>query len=245
MPEQEDNIGGLPEVIRESNRPIIIYQGGPPPGQLDPVTSNAIGLLAWLSLLTVCLVIVGFSFWTIWNPSRDETRYSPVYADGQPRGLANRVSERREINTLTEGLVRYVERVQDDNFNRRRTTETHALIDGAGGVDALRREWDATCRSVRARIYDRRIGDLDGRLFEARRQLRQIQDPAQRATLEANIEQLAQQRRDQAEHRRTDSDPALRCTPAAMAPTCSLTSADPWCNPEIVRPEEFAARRAS
>ncbi len=244
MPEHEEPIGGLPEIIRDSNRPIIIYQGAPP-GQLDPVTSNALGLLAWLSLLTVCLAVIGLSSWAVWNPSRDETRYSPIYADGQPRGLANRVEERREINVLATGLVQYVERVQADNFDRRRSNERHALIDGADGVDALRREWDTTCRRVRARIYDRRIGDLDTRLSEARRQLRQTQDPAQRETLDAEIATLVSQRRDQAESRRIDSDPSLRCTPAASAPACSLTSQDPWCNPDIARPDEFTQRRAS
>lgn len=244
MPENEEPIGGLPDIIRDANRPIIIYQG-PPPGQLDPVTSNAIGLLAWLSLLTVCLVVIGLASWMVWNPSHDETRYSPIHADGQPRGLANRAEERREINALTAGLVQYVERIQNDNFDRRRTNETHALIDGAEGIDTLRREWDTTCRRVRARIYDRRIGDLDTRLAEARRQLRQTEDPAQREALNASIAELAQQRRDQGERRRTDSDPALRCASAASAPACSVTSRDPWCNPEIARPEEFAERRGS
>ncbi len=244
MPEHEEPIGGLPEIIRDSNRPIIIYQGVAP-GRLDPATSNAIGLLAWLSLLTVCLVVIALSSWAVWNPSHDETRYSPIYADGQPSGLANRVEERREINALASGLVQYVERIQADNFDRRRSNERHALIDGAAGIDALRSEWDETCRRVRARIYDRRIGDLDTRLSEARRQLRQAQDRAQRETLSASVAVLVQQRRDEAERRRTDSDPGLRCTPAASAPACSLTSQDPWCNPDIARPNEFAQRRAS
>lgn len=244
MPEQEEPTAGLPEIIRDSNRPIIIYQGAAP-GQLDPVTSNAMGLLAWLSLLTVCLIVIGLSSWNVWNPSRDETRYSPIYADGQPRGLANRVEERREINVLASGLVQYVERIQADNFDRRRSNETHALIDGAEGVDSLRREWDTACRRVRARIYDRRLGDLDTRLAEARRQVRQTQDPTQRATLDASIADLMQRRREQSESRRIDSDPTLRCTPAAIAPACSLTSQEPWCNPEIARPEDFARRRGS
>jgi hypothetical protein len=243
MPDHDDNIGGLPDVIRDTNRPIIIYQGVAP-GQLDPVTSNALGLLAWLSILTVCLIAIALSFWSIWNPSHDPARYSPIYAEGQPRGLAGRVSERRQINVRAAGLLQYLERIQTDNFDRRRTNETHALIDGAGGVDALRREWDAACRSVRARIYDRRIGDLDSRLSDLRRRFRQTQDPVQRADLSANIADLAQQRRGEAERRRTDSDPTLRCTPAAEAPVCSRTSEDPWCNPELARPGEFAERRS-
>ena len=243
MGDQDDNIGGLPEVIRESNRPIIIYQGVTP-GQVDPVTGNAIGLLAWLSLLTICLIVIGLSFWHIWNPAYDESRYSPIYAEGQPRGLAARVIERRQINERTNGLLLYLERLQADNFERRRTNETHALIDGEGGIDALRREWDAACRAVRARVYDRRIGDLDARLFDLRQQVRQTQDAAERAALEVNIAELAQRRRDEVERRRTDSDASLRCTPAARAQVCSLTSEEPWCNPEIARPEEFTNRRA-
>lgn len=242
MPEHEDIIGGLPEVIRDSNRPIIIYQGAPP-GQLDPVTSNALGLLAWLSLLTICLIVIALSFWSIWKPGRDATRYSPIYADGAPRGLANRVDERRQINARAAGLLQYLDRIQADNYDRRRSSETHALIDGANGVDALRREWDAACRTVRARIYDRRLGDFDARLSELRRQLRQSQDPVQRAALTTSITELTQQRRDEAERRRTDSDPSLRCTPAADAPVCSRTSEDPWCNPELRAPGEFAERR--
>jgi hypothetical protein len=243
MPDYDDQIGGLPDVIRDSNRPIIIYQGVSP-GQFDPVTSNALGLLSWLSILTICLIAIGVSFWSLWNPGNDPSRYSPIHVEGQPRGLANRVSERREINAQTAGLLEYVDGLHADNADRRRTNETHALITEAGGIDALRREWDAACRSVRTRIYDRRIGTLDGRLSEARRQLRQTQDPAQRATLEANVSALAQQRRDELERRRTDSDPALRCTPAAEAPVCPRTSEEPWCNPNLRQPNEFAERRS-
>lgn len=244
MPDHDDPIGGLPDIVRDSNRPIIIYQGAAP-GQIDPVTSNALGLLAWLSILTVCLIAIGLSFWSIWNPSHDPARYSPIHAEGQPRGLANRVSERREINARTAGLLQYLERVQSDNFDRRTTDETHALIEGANGVDALRRDWDAACRAIRARIYDRRIGDVETRLSDLRRRLRQTQDAAQRTELNAGIADLAQQRRTIADQRRTDSDPALRCTPAAEAPVCSRTSDEPWCNPELARPGEFVERRST
>lgn len=243
MAEHDDNIGGLPDVIRESNRPIIIYQGVQP-GQIDPVTSNALGLLAWLSMLTICLVIVALSFWSIWNPSHDPDRYSPIYEEGQPRGLANRVDERQQINERADGLLQYLERIQSDNFDRRRTNETHALIDGAGGVDALRREWDAACQRVRARIYDRRIGNFDVQVAEARRQLRQNRDPAQQAALTATIDNLVAQRRAETERRRTNSDPALRCTSAALAPACSRTAREPWCNPDIDQPGEFTGRRS-
>jgi hypothetical protein len=244
MPDHDDPIGGLPDVIRDSNRPIIIYQGVAP-GQIDPVTSNALGLLAWLSILTICLICIGLSFWSIWNPSYDPARYSPIHAEGQPRGLANSVSERREINARTAGLLQYLERIQADNFDRRRTNETHALVEGPSGIDALRRDWDAACRAVRARVYDRRIGDLETRLSDFRRRLRQTQDAAQRTELNASIADLVQQRRTETERRRTDSDPTLRCTPAAEAPVCSRTSEEPWCNPELSRPDEFTERRST
>ncbi|MGE0830045.1 MAG: hypothetical protein AB7O04_11935, partial [Hyphomonadaceae bacterium] len=91
MPEHEDNFSSLPDILRESNRPIIIYQGAPQ-GALDPVTSNALGLLSWLSLLTVCLIAIGLCFWSIWKPGYDASRYSPIHVEGQPRGLANRVT---------------------------------------------------------------------------------------------------------------------------------------------------------
>ena len=240
MAEPEDLRGGLPDIIRSSDRPIIIYQG-PPPGQLDPVTSNAVGVLSWLSLLTVCLVVIGLSFWAIWNPGRDQSQYSPVYEDGRPRGLSQRVEERRQINKEASGLMAYLERVQSDNFNRRRTTETHRLITGAQGIDELRRQWDAACRNVRARIYDRRIGTFDTRIADLRRRARQTSDPAARASLTDNIAALQQQRRDEIERRRTDADPSLRCTPAAEAPVCAAASTDPWCNPERALPGEFAA----
>lgn len=243
MADHDDPIGGLPDIIRESNRPIIIYQG-PPPGQLDPVTSNALGLLAWLSLLTVCLIVIGVSFWMIWDPSRDPARYSPVNGEGQPRGLANQVVERREINRHTAGLIEYLERIQADNFSRRRTNETHALVAGATGIDALRRQWDQACARVQARVYDRRLGDIDTRLAEATRRLRATQDPLERAALETSIAELGAQRRSEVQRQRTNSDPTLRCTPAIEAPACSHANADPWCNPELHQPDQFNERRA-
>lgn len=241
MAEPEDPIR-LPDIIRDSNRPIIIYQG-PPPGQLDPVTSNAIGLLAWLSLLTICLVTIAIAFWMIWNPSHDPAQYSPIYAEGRPNGLAKRIDERRQINDQALGLLDYLDRLREDNFDRRRTSETHPLISGAEGIDDLRRRWDIACRSIRARIYDRRIGDIDTRLVDVRRRLRQTSDPVARAALMETLAGLQQQRRDEVERRRTDSDPALRCTPAAEAPVCSTSSEDPWCNPDLTRPGEFVDRR--
>ncbi len=240
MPDPEDNISGLPEVVRNSNRPIIIYQG-PPPGQLDAPTTNAVGLLSWLTLLTICLVAIALSVWTVWNPGHDQTQFSPIYAQGQPVGLAKRIEERQEVNTRAEGLLEYLERVRADNLGRRRSGETHPLITDRDGVEDLRSQWDAMCRSIRARIYDRRIGQIDARLSELRAYRRQVADPVERARVDGDLAGLTEQRRAELDRRRTDSDPALRCVPAAQAPVCSDASAEPWCNPQHGRPDEFRA----
>lgn len=238
MPDPDDTISGLPEVIRNSNRPIVIYQG-PPPGQFDPATTNALGLLSWLVLLTICLATIGVSVWTVWNPGYEEGQFSPVYEKGRPAGLANRIEERQEINARAEGLLEYLERVRADNVARRRNTDVLPLITDRNGIDDLRGEWDDMCRSIRARIYDRRIGQIDARVSELRARRRQIADPVERARLDGDIDALAQQRRDELDRRRTDSDPALRCVPAAQAPVCSDSNHDAWCNPQLNRPNEF------
>lgn len=240
MPDPEDHISGLPEVVRGSNRPIIIYQG-PPPGQFDAPTTNAVGLLSWLTLLTLCLVAIALSVWTVWNPGHDQTQFSPIYAQGRPVGLAGRIEEREEVNSRAEGLLDFLERVRADNLARRRSGETHPLITDRYGVEDLRSQWDAMCRSIRARIYDRRIGQIDARLSELRGYRRQVADPVERARVESDLAGLTEQRRAELERRRTDSDPALRCVPAAQAPVCSDASAEPWCNPQHDRPDEFRA----
>ena len=60
MPEPDDTRGGLPEVLRSSDRPIVIYHAGPPPFA-DAPTSNALAQIFFLSLMTVCLIIAGVS----------------------------------------------------------------------------------------------------------------------------------------------------------------------------------------
>jgi hypothetical protein len=64
-------------------------------------------------------------------------------------------------------------------------------------------------------------------------------DPAERVRINGELRTLQQLRNDQVERRRTDSDPALQCVPAAQAPVCSNSSNDEWCNPELKRPRDF------
>lgn len=54
------------------------------------------------------------------------------------------------------------------------------------------------------------------------------------------LEAARAQRADLTEQRRTDSNPTLRCMPAAQADVCSDNDQDPWCNPQLRREEEFA-----
>jgi hypothetical protein len=238
MPEPEEHLSGLPEVLRNSNRPIVIYQGAPA-HQLDVQTHNALGLLSWLVLLTVCLGAILFCVWQVWNPGRDQSQFSPIYADGRPRGLAGQIEERRQINESAEGLIEFLDRVRADNLAGRRSTATHPLISDRGGIDDLRSQWDAMCSNIRARIYDRRLGQLDARIADLRRQRSREANPAERVRINGELQTLQQLRSDQVERRRTDSDPALQCIPAAQAPVCSHSSNDEWCNPELKRPRDF------
>lgn len=241
MDEPEDPIGGLPDIVRNADRPIIIYQGGPP-NQLDQAASNSLGLLSWLALLSLCLFIIGFCFWSVWNPAHDPNQASLVYAEGRPLGLARQVEERRQINKTADGVVSYLDRLRADNFDRRRTRASHVLFSGPGGIDELRREWDAKCQSVRESIYDRRIGRLDAQIAELQRQRARQSDAVQAARLDEDVQTLVRQRTLETANRRADSDPALRCTPSALAPLCAAESADPWCRPERAAPREFTGK---
>lgn len=238
MAEPDEHLSGLPDVVRNSNRPIIIYQGVPP-GALDAPTSNALGLLSWLALLTVCLGAILFCMWQIWNPGYDRRQFSPVFPEGRPLGLARQIEEREELNEHAEGLLEFLDQLRSSRFSGARSSVAHPLITDRAGVDEARRQWDAMCNNIRARIYDRRLGQIAARAAELRRRRAVVSDPAERAQLDDDLRSLQQQRGDQIERRRTDSDPALRCVPAAEAPACSDSNADPWCNPELMRPREF------
>lgn len=237
----DDILSGLPDTLRESNRPIIIYQGAPP-NQLESLTGNSLGLIFWLALLSVFLGVVVFCFWRVWNPGFDKTQVSPIYAEGRPIGIAKRIEERRQINQQAAGLVEYLDAVRADTINRRRTRASHPLIADRDGLDALRRDWDLMCNSRREAIYDRRIGQLDIRIAELRRQRSVETDPVQITRLEADLSSLSRQQFEESERRRTNSDPSLRCVPAALAPVCTTSSTEPWCNPGRTRPGEFLDR---
>jgi hypothetical protein len=233
--------GGLPDIIRETDRPIIIYQGLPP-GQGDATSGNSLGLLSWLALLSLCLGVVGFCYWRVWNPSHDGAVASLIYKEGRPLGLAKQIEERTQINALADGIGPYLDRVRADSLDRRRTRATHPLLNDPGGIDQLRREWDDMCLSIREGVYERRIGQLDARLAEARRR-RALQPTATEAErLDAEMQALLRQRADEITRRRTDGDPALRCTPSAQAIACSEKNGEAWCNPDKVQAREFVDR---
>lgn len=238
MPENEDHLSGLPEIVRDSNRPIIIYQG-PPPGVLDASTNNALGLISWLALLSLCLGITVFCLWAVWNTGFNKREFSPIFADGRPVGLAKQIDERRQINARGEGLVEYLDGVRATRYNGARAGVAHPLMSDRDGIDALRAQWDEMCTNIRARIYDRRLGQIDSRTAELRRRRSRTTDPAVRAQIDSDLGTLQAQRADQLLRRRYDTDPTLQCVRAADAPVCSESDANVWCNPELARPEDF------
>jgi hypothetical protein len=232
---------GLPETLRTSNRPIIIYQGQPQ-SEIDAAVGNSFGLLFWLALLSVCLGVTLFGAWTVWNPAHVRGAYSPIYADGRPAGLAGQIQERRQINAQGAGLIEFLDNIRADTMDRRRTDANHPLMTDRGGIDELRKEWDAMCLSVREGIYDRRIAQLEGRIVDLRQRKSLERSPTELYRIDVDIMNLEQQRVTELERRRTDSDPTLRCVPAAMAPVCSNSNAEAWCNPQLNRPNEFRDR---
>lgn len=240
MPGPDDTLSGLPDTLRNSNRPIVIYQGGPPQ-HLDAPTSNALGLLSWLALITLCLGVVVFCAWSVWNPGHNQRQFSPIYTEGRPIGLAKQIEERRQVNDRAEGLIEFLGRVRANNFARRRAVLTHPLLTDREGLDELRQQWDAMCRNNRARIYDRRIGQIEARAAELRQRRWQTRDAAERGRIGDDLQSQQRQRNDEIERQRTDSDASLRCTPAAQAAVCSDSNDDAWCNPQLKQPREFIA----
>lgn len=236
-----DPVPGLPDIVRESDRPIIIYQGYPP-NQMDAVASNSMGLLTWLALLSLCLGVIGFCAWRVLDPGHDSAQVSLVYPEGRPKGLSGQVEERKRINAMAEGLVPFLDRLRADNFDERRTRATHPLMSNPGGVDQLRRDWDEMCESIRAGIYERRIGQIEARMSVMRTQRLRQTDTIEAARLDGEYQTLARQRTDLLTARRTDSDPALRCTPAVLAPVCTAKSTEAWCNPAKTQPREFVGK---
>ncbi len=230
--------GGLPDIIRDSDRPIIIYQGYPS-YRPDALASSSLGLLSWLALLSLCLGVVGFCYWRVLNPAHDADQASLIYAEGRPLGLAKQIEERTQINARADGLVTFLDHVRTDNLDQRRTRATHPLLSDPGGIDQLRREWDDMCLSIREGIYERRIGQIDARLTEARQRRALLSDPAETARMEGEVQVLLRQRAEEVLQKRTDSNPALRCTPSAQAIVCSEKNGEAWCNPGKLAPRDF------
>jgi hypothetical protein len=160
-------------------------------------------------------------------------------------GLAGRIEERRRINESADGLLAFLDRARAERANGRASTSTHPLMSDRDGIDDLRRRWYEQCLNIRARIYDRRLGQLDTEIAGLRWRLERESDAVERARLNGEMRTLQQRRRDETERRRTDSDPSLRCVPAELAPVCSRTSNEDWCNPDLRRPREFVDEVAS
>jgi hypothetical protein len=247
MTEPNDPLAGLPDIARSSNRPIIIYQGPAPQSYVDARTNSALGSLAWLVLITTCLAIAAVSAWSLWNPGFDPHRFSPIYAEGRPLGLSGQIEERRQINAWADGLTEFRDELRANNDARRLAPLSHPLItDHEGidldhqGVDELRQRWDAMCQGIRASIYDRRFDAIDARVEQLRQQRLRTRNPSDLPEIDGRLQGLQQQRDELVQRQRTDSDPQLRCTPAAQAKACSDSNNDAWCNPQLRHPEEFA-----
>lgn len=234
----EDIKSGLPDVVRSTDRSIIIYQGAPQ-NDLDVMVGQSVSVMAWLGVLSLCIGVVMFCFWRVWSPEQDAKQVSPIYAEGRPLGLAKQVDERKQINAAAEGLYAYLDSIRASTAERTRSKATLPILNEAGGIDALRREWDQACQTIRDGLYDRRIGQLEARASELRRLRALRPDPAQLAQIDAELLQVEDKRLAQIENRRTDGDPTLRCVPASLAPVCAAASTELWCHPEKTRPEEF------
>ncbi len=237
-PPEPEPLRGLPDTLRSTNRAIIIYQGAPQ-SEIDAIAGNSLGLLFWLALLSVCLGVTIYGAWSVWNPAHARGVYSPIYAQGRPAGLAKQVEERRQINAQAAGIIEFLDRIRADTVDRKRTDAAHPLMTDRGGIDDLRKGWDAMCLSIREGIYDRRIAQFEGRILELRQRRGLERDLATLATINSDLFSLQQQRDAEIERRRTDSDPTLRCVPSAQAQVCSNSNADAWCNPQLSRPNEF------
>jgi hypothetical protein len=225
MPREDETIGGLPDSWRSANQPIIIYQGPPP--ETESSTSNALGVLFWLALITLCLAVAGFCAWAMWNPGHDEDRFSPIYAEGRPLGLNKLIEERTQVNQAAAGLLEYRERVR----TRRELEAPHALISGApDSIDTLRLQWDQSCRRIRRQIYERRITAIENDVLRVRRQLAVASTTEERAALTEERNRLQDEQRRHVRLRDADSDPQFNCIRAAEADACTTADHEPWCD---------------
>src|SRR5690242_7231820 len=86
----------LPELLRQSNRPIIIYQGGP--ATLEPRACGAVGLIAWVWLFTIFVIDAASCFWMVWTPNFARNQDSIDFGEGRPFALMLQIENRRSIN---------------------------------------------------------------------------------------------------------------------------------------------------
>ncbi|MBC7768209.1 MAG: hypothetical protein H7124_05430 [Phycisphaerales bacterium] len=233
MPSRDDDIlNGLPDKLRSSGQPIVIYQGVPPEQAAAQATNNALGLLFWLFLITLCLMVAGVSAWAMWNPNHanptDRGRwFSPIYAEGRPLGLNKLIEERERINAAAAGLSEY----RDDVSARRELRQPHPLITGTtDSIDTLRQQWDDSCRDIRRQIYQNRLDAIEANLLQLRRRIAVTTVPADRAALTEQRRTLEETRRQTMRVRDADGDPALSCVRAVEADMCGRGDHDPWCD---------------
>jgi hypothetical protein len=229
--DDDDILRGVPEKLRNSGQPIVIYQGVPPEQATAQATSNALGLLFWLFMITLCLIVAGASAWAMWNPNHanptDRGRwFSPIYAEGRPLGMNKLIEERERVNAAAEGLAAYRDRVSA----RREANQPHPLITGTtDSIDALRQQWDGACRDIRRQIYQDRLDVIEANLLQLRRRAG-VAAPADRPALAEERLRLEELQRQTARLRDADGDPELNCVPAAQADTCGRGDHDPWCD---------------
>jgi hypothetical protein len=230
--DDDDILRGLPEKLRNSGQPIVIYQGVPPEQATAQATNSALGLLFWLFMITLCLIVAGASAWAMWNPGHanpnDRGRwFSPIYAEGRPLGLNKLIEERERVNAAVEGLGAYRDRVSA----RRELTQPHPLITGTtDSIDTLRQQWDNACSDIRRQIYQDRIDVIETNLLQVRRRL-QAAPAADRPALLEERRRLEEQQRQTVRTRDNPStDQELSCVPAALADTCGRGDHDPWCD---------------
>jgi hypothetical protein len=229
--DDDDILRGVPDKLRNSGQPIIIYQGVPPEQATAQATSNALGLLFWLFMITLCLIVAGASAWAMWNPNHanrnDRGRqFSPIYAEGRPLGLNKLIEERERVNAAAEGLSAYRDRVSA----RRELTQPHPLITGTtDSIDTLRQQWDNACSDIRRQIYQDRLDVIEANLLQLRRRTA-VAPPAERPALEEERRLLQRLQLQTVALRDANGDPELSCVPAAQADVCGRGDHDPWCD---------------
>jgi hypothetical protein len=190
---------GLPDAWRNAH--VVVYQG-PPPDAETP-TRNALGLLFWLAMITLCLLIAGLCFMTIWGD----------------KGLIRQIEAQERITADSDPLLDYVEDLRRQNNELAMinldggVTEPPALTDlpqAITGIKDLRERFDRHCLEIAGRVR----GDIENRQQGIREALATNIGARERYDL------LEQQRRLQEQLR------SLQCAPARAAAECNWVEHD-------------------